>query len=67
MLLLQDLNNDHGKTIVFVTHEPDIAAFSKRTITLKDGKILKDKINENISNARQVLDSLPAVNEPAAA
>jgi putative ABC transport system ATP-binding protein len=67
MLLLQDLNNDHGKTIVFVTHEPDIAAFSKRTITLKDGKILKDKLNENISSARQVLENLPVINDPAAA
>ncbi|MEI6409527.1 MAG: ABC transporter ATP-binding protein [Bacteroidota bacterium] len=59
MLLLQDLNNDHGKTIVFVTHEPDIAAFSKRTITLKDGKIIKDYINPNVSNAKEVLAALP--------
>src|SRR5450631_129450 len=42
MALMQELNKDHGKTIVFVTHEPDIAAFSGRTIVLKDGKIIKD-------------------------
>jgi putative ABC transport system ATP-binding protein len=52
MALLQDLNENHGKTIVFVTHEPDIAQFSSRTITLRDGKIIKDHINENKRNAK---------------
>jgi putative ABC transport system ATP-binding protein len=59
MALLQDLNENHGKTIVFVTHEPDIAGFSSRTITLKDGKIIKDNKNENKKSAREVLASLP--------
>jgi putative ABC transport system ATP-binding protein len=63
MMLIQDLNNEHGKTIVFVTHEPDIALFSKRTITLKDGIILKDTVNDNISNAREVLQKLAPPNE----
>ena len=58
MLLLQELNRQ-GKTIVFVTHEPDIAAFSSRTITLKDGKIIKDTKNELIKSAREALDALP--------
>src|SRR4029453_7237394 len=40
MALLQELNKQ-GRTIVFVTHEPDIALFSSRTITLKDGRIIK--------------------------
>ena len=62
MMLIQDLNNQ-GKTIVFVTHEPDIAAFSKRTITLKDGKILKDVINKNVSSAKEVWANLPPINE----
>ncbi|MGA9211861.1 ABC transporter ATP-binding protein [Kaistella sp.] len=57
MALMQDLNLQ-GKTIVFVTHEPDIAAFSSRTITLKDGKIIKDLKNDQIKNAKQMLDSL---------
>ncbi len=65
MMLLQDLNNNHGKTIVFVTHEPDIAAFSKRTITLKDGYILKDTINQNVLSAKNILESLPPINVPA--
>lgn len=38
MDLLVDLNKQ-GKTIVMVTHEPDIAAYAKRTIKMKDGKI----------------------------
>lgn len=59
MALLQDLNENHGKTIVFVTHEPDIAQFSSRTITLKDGKIIKDQINENKKNAKEELAALP--------
>jgi putative ABC transport system ATP-binding protein len=59
MALLQDLNENHGKTIVFVTHEPDIAGFSSRTITLKDGKIIKDKNNENKKSAKEVLAALP--------
>jgi putative ABC transport system ATP-binding protein len=60
MELIQDLNDVKGKTIVFVTHEPDIALFSKRTITLKDGKILRDAVNQNIGNAKDVLAKLPA-------
>src|SRR6266496_1339257 len=58
MLLLQELNRQ-GKTIVFVTHEPDIAAFSSRTITLKDGRVIKDSRNENIRSAKEVLAALP--------
>ncbi len=37
--------NDQGKTIIIITHEPDIAAHAKRIITLKDGTILSDKKN----------------------
>lgn len=64
MMLIQELNNVKGKTIVFVTHEPDIAAFSKRTITLKDGKIIKDLVNTDIHDAKKVLESLPTINQP---
>ncbi len=63
MSLMQELNTKHGKTIVFITHEPDIASFSKRTITLRDGKIIKDAINEQIRSAKDVLNSLQTINE----
>ena len=59
MSLLQELNQQQGKTIVFVTHEPDIAAFSSRTIMLRDGKVVKDTKNENIRSAKEALASLP--------
>lgn len=58
MALLQELN-ENGKTIVFVTHEPDIAALSSRTIMLKDGKVMKDSLNDNKKSAKEVLASLP--------
>ncbi|MBX2923880.1 MAG: ABC transporter ATP-binding protein [Chitinophagaceae bacterium] len=59
MSLIQELNTRQGKTIVFVTHEPDIAAFSSRTVTLKDGRVVKDSKNENVKSAKEALDSLP--------
>lgn len=58
MALMQDLNKE-GKTIVFVTHEPDIAAFSSRTIMLRDGLVQKDIKNEQVRSARQALEELP--------
>lgn len=58
MALFQELNAK-GKTIVFVTHEPDIATFSSRTITLKDGRVVKDVKNENIRSAKEMLAALP--------
>ncbi len=61
MSLFQDLNSLQGKTIVFVTHEPDIALFSSRTITLKDGKIIKDMVNKDLRNAKEVLKSLEGI------
>jgi putative ABC transport system ATP-binding protein len=63
MALMQELNQTQGKTIVFVTHEPDIASFSSRTIQLRDGHIQKDTKNENARSAREVLDSLPVAED----
>lgn len=57
MALFQELNKQ-GKTIVFVTHEPDIATFSSRTIVLKDGHIIKDSPNTNILSAAEALTAL---------
>ena len=58
MSLMQELN-ESGKTIVFVTHEPDIASFSSRTIMLKDGKVIKDNVNPNVRSAKEVIAGLP--------
>ncbi len=44
MHIFQDLN-EHGHTIVMITHEPTVAEFAKRIITLKDGKIIDDHQN----------------------
>ena len=63
MSLMQELNQSKGKTIVFVTHEPDIAAFSGRTITLRDGRIMKDSINANKRSAKEMLASLSATDD----
>lgn len=41
MGIFQDLNHE-GKSIVLITHEPDIAGFARRVITLRDGRILTD-------------------------
>lgn len=57
MALFQKLNQQ-GKTIVFVTHEPDIAAFSSRTIVFKDGHLIKDEINQNVQSAEKALAEL---------
>ncbi|RKR80772.1 putative ABC transport system ATP-binding protein [Mucilaginibacter gracilis] len=59
MALMQDLNQSQGKTIVFVTHEPDIAAFSSRTIVLKDGRVVKDQANQQVRSAKDMLAALP--------
>lgn len=40
------LNAKAGKTIILVTHEPDIAEYSKRVVRFKDGKIISDERNE---------------------
>ncbi len=57
MNLLQKLNGE-GKTIAFVTHEPDIAVFTSRTIQLRDGHIVKDEVISSKS-AKAALDAIP--------
>ena len=45
MGIFQRLNREKGITIIMITHEPDIAAFAKRNILFKDGKIVDDHKN----------------------
>lgn len=48
------LNNETGKTIILVTHEPDIAEYCKRIVRFKDGKIISDQSKEEwIKNKKQ--------------
>ena len=58
MSLFQELNKK-GITITFVTHEPDIATFSSRTVVLKDGEIMQDYLNHNVQSAANELAKLP--------
>jgi putative ABC transport system ATP-binding protein len=54
MGLFQELNR-RGKTIIMVTHEPEVAAYTKRIISLRDGSLVSD---ENVKNRRNAFDDL---------
>ena len=45
MKTIQALNREKGLTVVLVTHEPDMAAFADRVVTMRDGAILSDEVN----------------------
>jgi macrolide transport system ATP-binding/permease protein len=45
MTTIQALNRDNGVTVVLVTHEPDMAAFADRVVTMRDGVIVSDERN----------------------
>ncbi|MBN1821890.1 MAG: ABC transporter ATP-binding protein [Prolixibacteraceae bacterium] len=62
MELFQQLN-DNGKTIVFVTHEADIARFTKRNIIFRDGRIQKETEVTNRNNATELIQALPVEEE----
>lgn len=61
LTLFQELHRQ-GKTIIFVTHNPELSDFSSRNILLRDGHILQDTKNENIKSAAEVLAQLPVEN-----
>ena len=58
LVLFQKLHAE-GRTIIFVTHNPEIAQYSSRNIVLRDGKIRQDTINTNIQCAADALAELP--------
>ncbi len=62
LVLFQKLHRE-GRTIIFVTHNPEIAQYSSRNIILRDGKIKEDTINHNILQAEEMLASLPKMEE----
>lgn len=58
LVLFQKLHAE-GRTIIFVTHNPDIASYSSRNIRLRDGHVIEDKVNTAIMSAEETLASLP--------
>ena len=58
LVLFQQLHAA-GRTIIFVTHNPDIARYSSRNITLRDGRITGDVRNDRILSAAEALARLP--------
>ncbi len=62
MLVLFQKLHAEGRTIIFVTHNPEIAQYSSRNIMLRDGLIREDVINDNILSAAEALAALPIPN-----
>nr|WP_314683594.1 ABC transporter ATP-binding protein [uncultured Prevotella sp.] len=58
LVLFQKLNAE-GRTIIFVTHNPDLANYSSRNIQLRDGRVIADDYNHNILSAAEGLAALP--------
>lgn len=62
LVLFQELHAK-GRTIIFVTHNPELSQYSSRNIRLRDGQVVEDTINEHISSAKEALDALPPVKD----
>jgi len=62
MSLFQKLNEE-GKTIVFVTHEPDIARFTSRQVIFRDGHVVSNELVKNRFSAAKMLAELPVDEE----
>jgi putative ABC transport system ATP-binding protein len=63
LALLQRLNRERGITIVLVTHERDIAACASRVVTMRDGRIVTDVVQEQPLDAAAELVALAQSNE----
>ena len=62
LVLFQKLHAE-GRTIIFVTHNPDLEKYSTRTIILRDGKVISDESNNNVLDAADALSRLPVEND----
>lgn len=62
LVLLQKLHAE-GRTIIFVTHNPEIAQYSSRNIVLRDGMVKEDSFNPQILSAAEALEALPLPEE----
>lgn len=58
LILFQKLHAE-GRTIIFVTHNPEIAQYSSRNIRLRDGRVTEDTVNRKILSAAEALAMLP--------
>ena len=58
LVLFQKLHAE-GRTIIFVTHNPEISNYSSRNIRLMDGHVIEDKVNGSILSAEKTLAELP--------
>lgn len=62
LMLFQELHAK-GRTIIFVTHNPELAEYSSRNIVLRDGKIISDTLNPCPASAREAYEKLPKDND----
>ena len=62
LVLFQKLHAE-GRTIIFVTHNPEIAQYSSRNIVLRDGQVKEDSTNPDILSAAEALAALPVQEE----
>ena len=62
LVLFQKLHAE-GRTIIFVTHNPEIAQYSSRNIRLRDGHVIEDTTNPKILSAAEALATLPKNDE----
>ena len=63
MQIFQRLNDEQNITVLLVTHESDIARFSKRIILFRDGKVRKDTVIENRADADEILLTMPWIDD----
>ena len=62
LMLFQELHA-RGRTIIFVTHNPELADYSSRNIVLRDGKVVADEYNPSPLSAREAYEALPNDND----
>ena len=62
LVLFQKLHAE-GRTIIFVTHNPEIAQYSSRNIRLRDGHVIEDTVNSHVLSAAEALAALPKSDE----
>ncbi len=63
MDIFQRLNQEHGLTVVIVTHEPDIARYVKRALDFRDGRLRTDVLIQDRLIASEVLPTLPLLDD----